>query len=376
MEGRRDARKDDRDLSLLWAAEIDQILREGSKRGRAGSHAAIERILKLDPLLRRAECWERMRKLKAASLDPWQQRLALTPEEIEILRKGYAASWCDKREAIAKILKRHPGCSRRAVWRIAAKLGLTRAQGNSPKMGKRREWSGSDETSLYELAGYEFAASIAQAIGRTKAAVQCKLLSQGESSRISDGYTLKDVRSLLHVHPKRVRRWITNGWLRVYDRRIIRRSSQNDKPGSGKVPVPLPPDGSGVNGKTDEERHDGELLRVLPISIRPEAVERLLCDGKLQRGHLRVNDEALKEFLKKHGSEVDYQLLKDDERQWLANNGFSTCEGNTVDPQLEAHRRHARRVRTCPGCGREIRGNAYDRHVKLCRGLTERAAVT
>ncbi len=35
--------------------QVDRILREGAKRGRTGSHNAIERILKHEPGLTRAE---------------------------------------------------------------------------------------------------------------------------------------------------------------------------------------------------------------------------------------------------------------------------------------------------------------------------------
>ncbi len=55
--------------------EVDQILYDGAKRGRAGSHAAIERILKHEPGSERAELWQRIRQLKNVSLG----RLAVVP---------------------------------------------------------------------------------------------------------------------------------------------------------------------------------------------------------------------------------------------------------------------------------------------------------
>lgn len=48
--------------------QVDQILREGSRRGRQGSHAAIERILKHEPGMPRAGLWRRIRRLKAPAL--------------------------------------------------------------------------------------------------------------------------------------------------------------------------------------------------------------------------------------------------------------------------------------------------------------------
>ncbi len=55
--------------------QADQILRDGAKRGRQDSHAAIERILKLEPGLERAELWQRIRQLKNVSLG----RLTVVP---------------------------------------------------------------------------------------------------------------------------------------------------------------------------------------------------------------------------------------------------------------------------------------------------------
>jgi len=69
--------------------QIDQILREGARRGRTGSHDAIERILKHEPCLGRAELWRRIRRLKQPSDRKLHQRTAWRPEDDEILRKGY-----------------------------------------------------------------------------------------------------------------------------------------------------------------------------------------------------------------------------------------------------------------------------------------------
>ena len=57
--------------------QIDQILREGARRGRTGSHDAIERILKHEPGLGRAELWRRIRRLKQPSNGKLYQRTVL-----------------------------------------------------------------------------------------------------------------------------------------------------------------------------------------------------------------------------------------------------------------------------------------------------------
>lgn len=41
--------------------------------------------------------------------------------------------------------------------------------------------------------------------------------------------------------------------------------------------------------------------------------------------------------------------------------------GRTKERRREAARKHARQVRKCPRCGREIRGNAYSLHKAACK---------
>src|SRR5947207_14265237 len=65
--------------------EIDRILREGVKRGRTGSHRAIERILKHEPGLVRAELWRRIRRLKQPPNAKLYQRTAWMRADDQIL---------------------------------------------------------------------------------------------------------------------------------------------------------------------------------------------------------------------------------------------------------------------------------------------------
>src|SRR6267378_2065929 len=83
--------------------QVDRILREGVKRGRTGSHSAIERILKHEPGLGRAELWRRIRQLKQPSNGKVYQRTAWTEDDDRILlaMAGYKTA-----EFIAKALYR------------------------------------------------------------------------------------------------------------------------------------------------------------------------------------------------------------------------------------------------------------------------------
>jgi len=64
--------------------QVDQMLRDGAKRGRAGSHAAIERILKREPEVKRAELWRRIRCLKYPSRATRCRRSVILPLSKEL----------------------------------------------------------------------------------------------------------------------------------------------------------------------------------------------------------------------------------------------------------------------------------------------------
>src|SRR5487761_2334652 len=113
--------------------QIDQILCEGARHGRAGSHAAIERILKLEPGVERAELWQRIRQLKYHSHGTRYRRSVWSAEDDQILSRGYERGWSGKQEAVRELLKRHPDWRPHLIWRRAAKLHLIR------KISKRRQ---------------------------------------------------------------------------------------------------------------------------------------------------------------------------------------------------------------------------------------------
>src|SRR5260370_1135952 len=110
--------------------QIDRILREGVKRGRTGSHDAIERILKHEPGLERAQLWREIRRLKQPPNGKLYQRAAWSLEDDQILRKGYQEGWNGKREAVGELLRRQRSWQPHSIWSGAAKLGLV---GKSPQ---------------------------------------------------------------------------------------------------------------------------------------------------------------------------------------------------------------------------------------------------
>src|SRR5882672_8928495 len=71
-------------LRFFSSEQVDQMLRDGAKRGRAGSHAAIERILKREPEVKRAELWRRIRCLKYPSRATRCRRSVILPLSKEL----------------------------------------------------------------------------------------------------------------------------------------------------------------------------------------------------------------------------------------------------------------------------------------------------
>src|SRR5712664_3988722 len=125
--------------------QVDQILREGVKRGRTGSHDAIERILKHEPALGRAELWRQIRRLKQSSNGKLHQRTTWSSVDDQILRKGYAEGRKGKREAVHELLRRHPGWQPHSIWGRAAKLGLVRRTTQNPRQRSRQLWTDDDD---------------------------------------------------------------------------------------------------------------------------------------------------------------------------------------------------------------------------------------
>ena len=137
--------------------QIDRILREGVKRGRTGSHVAIERILKHEPGLTRADLWRQIRQLKQPSNGKLYQRTAWGPSDDQILRKGYEEGWKGKRIAVGELLRRHPGWQPHSIWGRAAKLGLGRKNRQKIRLRSRQPWSEDDDRILLAMAGYKTA---------------------------------------------------------------------------------------------------------------------------------------------------------------------------------------------------------------------------
>lgn len=376
--------------------QIDRILREGVKRGRTGSHSAIERILKHEPGLGRADLWRRIRRLKQPSNGKLYQRTAWSREDDQILRKGYEAGWKGKREAVCELLRRHPGWQPHSIWGRATKLGLVQKTPKKTRQRSRQLWTEEDDRILLAMAGYKTAHFIAIALHRSESAVRYRLAVLGKSSRVHlEGYARRTLAKELHLGSRTIQRLIVQGSLDVRDPRITRKSLEDAcktgrltaslhdqlpdakepaaalrEEGTAAIPstdsIPVAPGGPSTPPRSCRaKRIWGDVATQLNVDA--SVIEQLIFRGVLKLYDPRVTEKSLTRFCSRHGALIKTDFLDAETRDWLAGSmNLAPGAGKAEAGRLEAFRKHALVVRTCELCGRAIRGNVFFRHNKRC----------
>jgi hypothetical protein len=377
--------------------QVDQIVRDGAKKGRAGSHAAIERILRVEPGLQRPELWKRIRQLKNLAPRPKYRHFLWSPEDERILRDGYRNGWHGKREAVRELLKRHPDWHPHAIWRQARKLGLVKREAKQGQDRTRQPWSDQDEGILLDLAGYKPARAIAKALHRSEAAVRSRLCILGKSSRVDlDGFSRHALAGDLHLSSRTIQRLIVQGLLEVRDPRITKESLDRlARSGSPPARECIPREATHIIPERVERneiarasrslalssvegvapsRHSSRAKRVWTEVANSLGVPLAIVEDFIIRGALRMYDptipeKSLRNFCRRYGRVINSDALDDETRDWLQSvMDFDPRAGESVAERLETLRKHAEVVRRCR-CGRAIRGNAFFRHSKRCRGM-------
>jgi len=376
--------------------QIDRILREAVKRGRAGSHGAIERILKHEPGLTRAALWRRIRRLKQPSNGQLYQRTAWSPEDDQILRTGYEKGWKGKREAVRELLRRHPGWQPHSIWGRAAKLRLVRKSPQKNRQRSRQPWTEDDDRILLAMAGYKTAEFIAKALHRSENAVRYRLAVIGKSSRVHlEGYARRTLAQELHLGSRTIQRLIVQSLLEVRDPRITRKSMeeacrrgqlpgslhdlQPETKGSGTLPCQeepaATPSNNSKSGASCDASKPPRSCRakriwadvVKQFNVDASVIEQLIFRGVLKLYDPRVTERSLTKFCARYGALIKTDFLDKETRDWLAGSmDLAPSAGKDEAGGLEAFRKHALVVRTCERCGRTIRGNVFFRHHKRC----------
>jgi hypothetical protein len=376
--------------------QVDKILYEGARRGRAGSHAAIERILKLEPGIERAELWHRIRQLKYPSNGTRYRRIVWGTDDDQILSRGYEKGWSRKQEAVRELLKRHPDWRPHLIWRRAAKLHLTRKTSKRGQERSRLAWSEDDDRILLNLAGYKTSRVLAKILHRSEVAVRYRLMVLGKSSRVHlEGFARHALARDLHFSSDTIQRLIAGGLLEVRDPRITRESldnlcksgrlnaiRQNVAPasdglttgpdGEGSTLPGNDPSAAGSTGWTTSSGKSSRAKRVWAevarsLGVAPETMQKCVARGVVKLYDPTITEKSLRNFCRRYGSLINYDFLNRETREWLQESmDLVRTAGESVSRRLAPLRKHARVVRQCTKCGREIRGNAFFRHAKRC----------
>ena len=113
-----------------------------------------------------------------------------------------------------------------------------------------------------------------------------------------------------------------------------------------------------------------ELARDLRVS--PKTVRQWEAAGVLKRRAGRITHESLELFLRKCGSEINYDALDAEIQEWLRESaGYIPPREQRIGNGRVL--KHLDKVRVCPRCGRKTRGNAHWRHVKSCTDKVKHA---
>lgn len=376
--------------------QVDEILRDGVRRGREGSHAAIERILKHEPGLQRAELWRRIRLLKSSMPTPKHRGAVWSPEDEKILSEGYQNGWRAKRKAISELLRRHPGWRSPVIWKRAANLGLVQKTPKGTRHRSRQAWTEDDDHLLLAMAGYKTARFIAKALHRSENAIRYRLAVLGKSSRVYlEGYARRTLAQELHLGSRTIQRLIVQGLLEVRDPRItgksingayktghLTRPPDDQQPTSEELalirredqPASTPSTNSISTAPGDSpkpprscraKRIWADLARQLDVDAG--VIEHLIFLGVLKLFDPRVTEKSLTKFCARYGALIRTDFLDAETRAWLAGSmNLAPNTGKDEASGVKAFRKHAQVVRTCEGCGRAIRGNVFFRHHKRC----------
>lgn len=386
MPGRWSNKSDGDAFRFFTPEQVDQILSEGARRGRTGTHAAIERVLRLEPGIERAELWRRIRQLKFPSNDTRHSRSTWTPEDDQVLSNGYQKGWSGKRQAVRELTKRHPDWKPHVIWKRAAKLHIVAKTSKRSQERSRLPWSDHDHALLLNLAGYKTPRMIARLLHRSEAAVRYHLMILGKSSRVHlEGFSRKELAADLHLGKKTIQRFIVEGLLEVRDPRITR-DSLDDLRAHGRLnlrpsdldarepePVSLTPTSStqpidttlAVSKRSRAERVWAETAQSLGVPIG--TVEALIAQRVLKLYDPTITEKSLRHFCRRYGSIINYEFLNRETRAWLESSmDFVRRSGEFASRRLAPLRKHAHIVRQCTKCGHTIRGNVFFRHIKRC----------
>jgi len=367
MESARDPHASVSKRVVAWLPEIDRILLVGMKHGAQGIREATNKVLALRAGLTRADCWKRLRSLKEAANSNCPAPRNWPSEVKELLREGYQQGGEKKRQAIKAVRDLYPGLPSNTPSRFARRQGWIPRTTQSPN---RRPWTQREERKLWELAGYETAARIAERLGRSEGAVRFRLKSLGLSVKVKDGWSFRALQEMLHVGPAKLRRFIADGSLRVRDPRITAESLLalwESRTGSRETPPEFESlEIARAKLRKNTNRYSwGSAAKLLGVDVGK--VREWIVEAKLKIVDGFITERAFQDLCKTRGSELNTVLLGKEVRDWLADGYSLPVTTDTVQLAVPGNQKHALVIRKCPGCRRPMRSNIFFRHIKNCK---------
>jgi hypothetical protein len=127
--------------------------------------------------------------------------------EFEVFLKAQYFGGLNRRVRVLNRMVRMTGLPRWYIKRQAARLGLTMKMDRKP-------WTQAELNLLERLVGRLSAATIAKRLRRPESSVVNKLKRLGNSRRVREGYTMRDLEQCLGEDHHKISTWIANGWLR------------------------------------------------------------------------------------------------------------------------------------------------------------------
>ena len=203
----------------FWTTEMDNVLLKGIQQGRVGERNAVAKILRLCPGLRTAVVWRRLNRLRQRRVHSNHRASPFAWTEALDTALLHAEKFGGFKHSVAEV-QRLTGFPREAIMRRARKLGLhtSRCSASTP-------WSDADVRFLLESAQHLSVKVIARELHRSEKAVWRKVGDLGLSAKCEEGYTVTEVIQRLHVWHRRMKCWVTNGWIKIgRNRRITERS--------------------------------------------------------------------------------------------------------------------------------------------------------
>lgn len=205
----------------FWTAEMDNVLRKGIQQGGVGERIAVAKILRLCPGLRTAVVWQRVNRLRRMISRPQSQgrigRFSWSEAADAVLLQAKKVGGF--KSAVAEV-QRLTGFPQEAVMRRARKLGVHTCHSTGST-----SWTDADVRFLLESVQHLSVNVIARELHRSEKAVWRKVGDLGLSAKCEEGYTVTEVIQRLHVWHRRLKGWVTNGWIKIgRNRRITERS--------------------------------------------------------------------------------------------------------------------------------------------------------